>query len=235
MKCPALKRHSAPPNNAAFTLLELLIAMMLTSVIGVVLFSTYRMVLENGQSLQKIVGERETGRMVKAVIDNDITSIILFSDNKLLPRPSQNPINLSAEYYEESGKTAPEEDLTVVFSFATTHSLVSTVKTPTPAPVCVEYVLKDSKKGQNLIRRERAYCGIDVDLPWTDILMLQGLKSIEVAMLVETEYLVKWSGYKEAPSAVRFIFAYEDTIEDEEEFETFIIPILPQEIDINDT
>ena len=44
--------------EAGFTLLELLIAMALTAVIGMVLFSTYSMVMNNGQSVRALVLER---------------------------------------------------------------------------------------------------------------------------------------------------------------------------------
>jgi len=220
------RQNASNSSKAGFTLLELLIAMMLTGVIAMVLFSTYRMVLENGQHLQRIVGERETGRMVKAVIDNDLTSMLLSSDDDAMPLPKQAPIELSANYYEQTGLEAIEErDDEVILSFATTHSLVNTRDTTTPAPVCIEYVLKDSRHGKNLVRRERAYCGIEANFPWTDILMLQGLKSVEVALLIGTEFQIEWANPKETPSALRFVFEYEGI----EELETFIVPLLPEE------
>ena len=226
------KKDIAKSNKAGFTLLELLIAMMLTSVIGVVLFSTYRMVLENGQSLQRIVGERETARMVKAVIDHDMTSMLLSSDDRTMPLPTQNFIELSPEYYVQTGETIPEEVGEIILSFATTHSLTSNVDTRTPAPVCIEYVLTDSRRGKNLVRRERQYCGIEGSFPWTEILMLQNLESVEVALLIENEFEITWSDPKEPPSAIRFVFEYED--KDKEDIETFIVPLLPEDSDIAD-
>ena len=51
--------------EAGFTLLELLIAMALTAVIGMVLFSTYSMVMNNGQSVRALVLEREGERIYR--------------------------------------------------------------------------------------------------------------------------------------------------------------------------
>ena len=46
-----------------FTLVELLIAMTLTAVIGMVLFSTYSMVMDNGKTVRNRVLERESERV----------------------------------------------------------------------------------------------------------------------------------------------------------------------------
>ena len=57
-----------------FTLVELLIAMTLTAVIGMVLFSTYSMVMDNGKTVRNRVLERESERVFWGILDNDIAS-----------------------------------------------------------------------------------------------------------------------------------------------------------------
>ena len=51
-------------NNNGFTLIELLIAMSLTSVIGMVLFSTYDMVMQFGTESKKNCFSKRAGTLV---------------------------------------------------------------------------------------------------------------------------------------------------------------------------
>lgn len=215
--------------NGGFTLLELLIAMLLTSIIGVVLFSTYRMVLENGQSLQHIVGERETGRMVKTIIDNDIAGLYDMSE-KAVPPLSKKPIIASDEYYALTGTSPKQSEDTLLISFTSTHSLNKVIETPTPPPVCLEYVLRKTKINNALIRRERAYCGVDGAFQWTEMLLLQGLDSVEFALLFGTEFRTEWSPtFPKDPTAVRFVFKHAG----KEKLETFIVPIIAQRLEVD--
>lgn len=65
-----------------FTLVELLIAMTLTAVIGMVLFSTYSMVMDNGKTVRNRVLERESERVFWGILDNDIAGLCLIDDKR---------------------------------------------------------------------------------------------------------------------------------------------------------
>ena len=74
-----------------FTLVELLIAMTLTAVIGMVLFSTYSMVMDNGKTVRNRVLERESERVFWGILDNDIAGLCLIDDK----RSTLPPLSLS--------------------------------------------------------------------------------------------------------------------------------------------
>ena len=127
-----------------FTLVELLIAMTLTAVIGMVLFSTYSMVMDNGKTVRNRVLERESERVFWGILDNDIAGLCLIDDKRsTLPPLSREPIVPSDAFYRltETDKPQPSDD-EVLLSFATSSHLADMPGTPLPGPVCVEYVLQ---------------------------------------------------------------------------------------------
>lgn len=71
-----------------FTLVELLIAMTLTAVIGMVLFSTYSMVMDNGKTVRNRVLERESERVFWGILDNDIAGLCLIDEQAFHPAPA---------------------------------------------------------------------------------------------------------------------------------------------------
>ena len=127
-----------------FTLVELLIAMTLTAVIGMVLFSTYSMVMDNGKTVRNRVLERESERVFWGILDNDIAGLCLIDDKRsTLPPLSREPIVPSDAFYRLTEKDKPQpSDDEVLLSFATSSHLADMPGTPLPGPVCVEYVLR---------------------------------------------------------------------------------------------
>ena len=108
-----------------FTLVELLIAMTLTAVIGMVLFSTYSMVMDNGKTVRNRVLERESERVFWGILDNDIAGLCLIDDKRsTLPPLSREPIVPSDAFYRltETDKPQPSDD-EVLLSFATSSHL----------------------------------------------------------------------------------------------------------------
>ena len=96
-----------------FTLVELLIAMTLTAVIGMVLFSTYSMVMDNGKTVRNRVLERESERVFWGILDNDIAGLCLIDDKRsTLPPLSREPIVPSDAFYRltETDKPQPSDD-----------------------------------------------------------------------------------------------------------------------------
>lgn len=118
-----------------FTLVELLIAMTLTAVIGMVLFSTYSMVMDNGKTVRNRVLERESERVFWGILDNDIAGLCLIDDKRsTLPPLSREPIVPSDAFYRltETDKPQPSDD-EVLLSFATSSHLADMPAPPCPA------------------------------------------------------------------------------------------------------
>lgn len=221
--------------SGGFTLLELLIAMALTAVIGMVLFSTYAMVMDNGQSVRALVLEREGERIYRGVLDNDMASLCRVEQEEGgLPGLSRLRIAPSAEFYRRVGSEPPDpgdsaEDQ-VLLSFAGGARLVhQSVAGPggLDGPVCVEYVLRAGRRGKALIRRERAYCGVEGTFPWVELVLTRGLQSADVALYMDGKgWIGNWDERTTAeafPTAVRFTFLREG----ESEPEVFLAPVFP--------
>ena len=133
------------------------------AVIGMVLFSTYSMVMDNGKTVRNRVLERESERVFWGILDNDIAGLCLIDDKRsTLPPLSREPIVPSDAFYRltETDKPQPSDD-EVLLSFATSSHLADMPGTPLPGPVCVEYVLRNGNRSAAFIRRERAYCGVE--------------------------------------------------------------------------
>ncbi|WP_417291882.1 PulJ/GspJ family protein [Desulfovibrio porci] len=216
--------------EAGFTLLELLIAMALTAVIGMVLFSTYSMVMNNGQSVRALVLEREGERIYRGVLDNDMAGLCRGEEGENgLPGLSRRPIVPSAEFYRQTGIEPPEPtNDEVVLSFAGGARLArESITGPDglDGPVCVEYVLRAGGRGKALIRRERGYCGVEGDFPWAEFVLLRGLQSVDTALYISGKgWLPGWEARTEAgdfPRAVRFTLLREG----ETEPEVFLAPV----------
>ena len=115
-----------------FTLVELLIAMTLTAVIGMVLFSTYSMVMDNGKTVRNRVLERESERVFWGILDNDIAGLCLIDDKRsTLPPLSREPIVPSDAFYRltENHKPQPSDD-EVLLSFANSSHMADMPGTP---------------------------------------------------------------------------------------------------------
>ena len=191
-----------------FTLVELLIAMTLTAVIGMVLFSTYSMVMDNGKTVRNRVLERESERVFWGILDNDIAGLCLTDDKRsTLPPLSREPIVPSDAFYRLTETDKPQ---------------------PLPGPVCVEYVLRNGNRSAAFIRRERAYCGVEGDFPWSELVLVRNVKSLEVALYsAKTQFVEDWPSPlppEAVPEAIRFTLHREE----EEQPELFVVPVFPR-------
>ena len=210
--------------NEGFTLVELLIAMVLTALIGTVLFSTYIFIADSGVKGRELVQSREAPRIFWGIVDTDLAGIVL---SKELPLPSRTPILPSKKWQELTGDSAEPAEGTYLLTFATTSSLSEELEHGLAGPCCVEYVTRQGKNGLALIRRERSFCGVEGDFPWAEAVLLTGLKDVQVRLCSEEKG--EWEVPEEKewyrlgavqPQAVRISLEYEGT----EEPETLFVP-----------
>ena len=200
------------------------------AVIGMVLFSTYSMVMDNGKTVRNRVLERESERVFWGILDNDIAGLCLIDDKRsTLPPLSREPIVPSDAFYRltETDKPQPFDD-EVLLSFATSSHLADMPGTPLPGPVCVEYVLRNGNRSAAFIRRERAHCGVEGDFPWSELVLVRNVKSLEVALYsTKTQFVEDWPSPLPpgtVPEAIRFTLHREE----EEQPELFVVPIFPR-------
>ena len=184
--------------------------MTLTAIIGMVLFGTYAMVMDNGRHVRDLVLKREADRVFWGLLDNDMAGLCRIDNERVLPPLSRAPITLSDSYYRRTGTERPDatEDR-VLLSFATSSRLAEIPVSPLPGPVCVEYVLRDGDNGgKAFIRRERDFCGVEGDFPWTELVLVHDVHKLDIALYTsKTHFVTEWSSPVEAerfPEAVRF-------------------------------
>lgn len=208
-----------------FTLVELLIAMVLTALIGAVLFSTYILIADSGVKGRELVQSREAPRIFWGIVDKDIAGVVL---SDALPLPSCTPILSSPKWQETTGNAEEPSEGICLLSFATTSSLGDGTEDWLVGPRCVEYVERQGKHGVALIRRERAFCGVDGDFPWTEAVLLTGLEDVRIRLYSsenqEWDVPEEKQWYKlgaKLPQAVRIILKHAGM----EEPETLLIPI----------
>lgn len=197
--------------SGGFTLLEMLITMLITALIGTVLFGTYRNVAESRKQAQTYVEARERPRMLRAIFDDDLSSMLSVYDRRL-PLMSRQPVEIGESYSEAVGKepqrrTAPDEE--VIFSFATTSGLLPEGRTPAIGLYCVEYIVKELQGGKALLRRERPHCGVEGVFEWREQLLLPSVYRVtaEVWPAGGDSFQQEWDGMQSSddiPRAVRF-------------------------------
>lgn len=213
---------------AGFTLFELLIALGLTAVIGMVLFTCWDMVVRSGQDVRRTVAAREAERIAHVVLDNDMSTLIVHvAEGSTLPPLSRQPIVPPDIFYALTGREKPperEDELLVSFACGAgishaTLALAAPENGSPGGPVCVEYRLRKSALGgHNLIRRERAYCGLSGDFPWLEIVLLSSLERAGLELILPGGRIVRdWDGQEERPlpQAVRLRFLRVGEMEEE--------------------
>lgn len=196
-----------------FTLFELLIAMMLTAVIGTVMFKTWDVVIRSGEKARVAVESRERERIVFGIMDNDIAGIQhQAGEGGSLPRLSKEQLLPDDEFYEIMGRkkdaSLPNGE-SVLLSFSTASSIGANGP-QIGNPVCVEYRLtRQGADRYRLKRRERALCGVNGDFPWRETVLLDNLQSALMRLVFDDgSELETWQAgdLENGPSAVKFSF-----------------------------
>lgn len=196
-----------------FTLFELLIAIMLTAVIGTVMFKTWDTAVKSGEKATQAVEGRERDRIVFGIMDNDMAAIQHpDAENSSLPRISKEPILPDEGFYKmmgrkkESGLPGGES---VLLSFSTSSSIRQDGRFM-GAPVCVEYrLVRQSADRYGLKRRERGMCGVSGDFPWDETMLMDNLQTAKMELVFEDgAELETWqpADLDNMPSAIKFSF-----------------------------
>lgn len=196
-----------------FTLFELLIAMMLTAVIGTVMFKTWDTVVKSGEKARQAVEGRERERIVFGIMDNDMAAIQHpDAENSSLPRISKEPVLPDEGFYEMMGRkkeTGLPGGESMLLSFSTSSSIRQADRLM-GAPVCVEYrLVRQSADRYGLKRRERGMCGVSGDFPWDETMLMDNLQTAKMELVFDdgTE-LETWqpADLDNMPSAIKFSF-----------------------------
>ncbi len=219
-------------SSPGFTLLETLLAMALTAVVGSVLFKTWELVMTSGRDMRSVVQYREPRRIAFAIVDNDLSCVTLGDRNSSLPLPGRQPIVPDDDFYSRTNRERPDDESqdTVLLSFATTASALPE-GSRLGSVFCVEYVLRGSGHGTlSFVRRERGMCGVSGMFPWTETVLWRNVDSAAVQFVMQNgEIQEEWtSGQRIAPREIRLLIREYGS----QEQQVLAVPMFSRRIDI---
>ncbi len=85
-------------------------------------------------------------------------------------------------------------------------------------------MLRSAGRDNAFIRRERDFCGVDGDFPWSEMVLVREVQALEIEMYsAKTQFVTEWSlKADQLPEAVRF------TLRREGKTEAFLVPVFPR-------
>lgn len=202
-------------NNNGFTLIELLIAMSLTSIIGMVLFSTYDMVMQFGSESKEIFFQKEQERLLSTVLDNDFANISIVHNDPIPVFLTKQKRSEQLKKFADIEDNNSQSDILVI-SLQTTFSIYTAAQNFLPYAHIVEYYLQKSQQGSyNLIRRERPFAGIDTNFQTSELLLDKYIKEIKIEALYNEQFYRNWPEQVKTnkdfyPQAFKFTISYID-------------------------
>lgn len=202
--------------NNGFTLIELLIAMSLTSIIGMVLFSTYDMVMRFGNESKEIVFQKEQERLFSTILDNDFANIIIVHNKPIPVFLTKQECSAQFKKFADIEESNSQSDILVI-SLQTTFSVHTAAQNNLlPYAYIVEYYLQKSRQNSyNLIRRERPFAGIDTNFQTLELLLDKYIKEIKIEAFYKEQFYTNWSEQIKNnkdfyPQAFKFTISYID-------------------------
>ena len=185
------------PGQEGFTLLEVLIAVALSSVIMIGLFNMFDSVVSVSSHIKKRENVAYQGRTLESIMFEDLGS--------LYPSAGED-----FSFYGYSGSFLGEDGK--VMSFCTSASLESSEISRMLSLQRVEYLLKTGSDTRDLFRREKQHCGVLGDWDWVEVPIARGVAEIDVEYLdpFDNSFVTEWGPEKGFPTAVRVTIRYEE-------------------------
>jgi type II secretion system protein J len=183
------RREPRSRRKGGFTLLEVLVAVALSSVIMIALFGVFDSVTDVAIGIRQHEETAYDDRTLEAVLFDDLGSAYV----------NNNP---DFVFTGKGGSFLGVDDL--LMGFCTSASLNSAEPGPSLSLQRVEYLLKGGQDGRDLYRRERSFCGLTGEWDWVEVPVLRGLEEMEVEYL-DTEdntFVTEWANEMRAPGAV---------------------------------
>jgi type II secretion system protein J len=177
--------------RGGFTLLEVLVAVALSAVAMMAVFSMFDTVTGLAADVARKEGAHYDSLAFEAVFFDDLRSLYLDKTDQAFRFGGNN-----AGLLDEAGR---------VMAFATTASLAAGKENPPFSVQRVEYVVREREDGSRvLVRRERPYCGLMGDWEWADAAVLAGFEDLDVEYFDATDgsFADRWQGTN-PPRAVR--------------------------------
>lgn len=187
-------RQDAISNRAGFTLMEVLVAVALSSVIMIALFGMFNTVVDVASGVKLREDAAYGDRAFESILFDDLRSV--FKDG-----------GSDFAFDGKGGSFLGEDGL--LMGFATTASLSNRDDGPNLSVQRVEYRVEGNDDEKVLYRRERVYCGMKGDWDWVEVPVLKGLEEIEVEYLngFDNTFVTEWNGTK-YPLSVRVALEY---------------------------
>ncbi len=179
-----------------FTLLELIIGMALTSVLCVILFSSYTMLLSYRQDAQNHLQIQEEKRLQKIIIDNDFANLseiftqkLPFSSVEFASFALPTKLNKSEFIQNPHEEFVPQkkEGEEILLAFTTNHHLFEASDIFYSPLRYVEYVLIEARNGHHLFRRERNFANITYFNEKKEMLLFKNIQAITIDFIIKEQ------------------------------------------------
>ncbi len=193
-------KYSEPHNpfggESGFTLMEVLIAVALSSIIMITLFSMFDSVVSTAMHVRENERDAYRDRTLESLLFDDLGSIYVATGVKF-------------SFRGYNGSFLGDDDQ--FMSFCTSASLSSTGDAPNLSLQRVEYLLKRGREASDIYRRERSFCGITGEWEWVEIPVVRGVAELDVEYLdsFDNAFVTEWGAEKGFPSAVKVSIRYE--------------------------
>lgn len=192
------RRKGNVTRKAGFTLIEVLLAVALSSIILVALFGMFSAVLD----VASWVKDHEAGSYGQRVFES-----ILFDDLRSAFRAT----GANYRFDGNSGGFLGAEG--VVLSFCTSATLTRPSGTDSLTLQRVEYVLKDGEgESKTLVRREKSSCGLKGEWEWIEVPIVKGISGLEVEYIDDEggSFVTEWNNPVRFPRVVKMRVSYVD-------------------------
>ncbi len=200
---------------SGFTLLELLIALVLSLMIAVAaleLYTSVSMVTKDSYSREEASSAR---KIVAGLLAEDLGSLYFMPESD----------------FSFTGKGSSSFGLDgALLEFTTTATIAKKQKGEAIGLYKVQYRLSGNsadEKGRTLLRRERPWQGLKGEWPWLDVPVLEHIEQVETEYYdtKTSQYVTEWPLTKKTlPGAVRIHISYTQDAPQAGK-QTFIIPV----------